>query len=126
MDEYDEEIEEPSAEDIAEIFDYMIEMGYMQVVGLTEEGVPLYRFSAELLSMPEFYAIHEQITNDILFSIWNKGFIEMNPVDDDGNWNISLNEKSHERELAKQELDESEYSMFVQIYDELSSEKGYN
>jgi len=126
MEDYGDEIEEPTPEDIAEIFDYMIEMGYMKVVGLTDKGVPLYKFSEELLAMPEFYAIHEQITNDILFNIWNKGYIEMNPVDEDGNWNISLNEKSHDRDSAYLDLDESEYSLFLQIYQELSAEKGYN
>lgn len=126
MEEYDEELPEPTPEDIADIFDYMIEMGYMKVVGLTEDGVPLYKFSAELLAMPEFYAIHEQITNDILFNIWNKGYIEMNPVDEDGNWNISLNEKSHDKDSAYLDLDESEYALFCQIYQELSAEKGYN
>lgn len=126
MEDFNEEEmnDEPTPEEIAEIFDYMIGMGYITVVGLTAEGLPLYRFSPEVLAIPEFYEIHEQITNDILFNIWNKGFIEMNPVDEDGNWNISLNQNSEDHQKAKSELDESEYSLFIQIYQDLKSENG--
>lgn len=111
---------EISPEEMVEMFDAMIEAGLITVVGLSEDGDPLYKFSPELLEMEEFQEIHEAITNDILFCIWNKGFVEMNPLNEDGDWSVSLNDKSHDHELAKKELDEDEYILFLQIYAELS------
>ena len=111
-----------SPEEVSEILDAMIEAGYIVVVGISKDGDPLYKFSEELLAMEEFAEVHEAITNDILFSIWNKGFIEMNPLNEDGDWNVSLNDKSHDHELAKKELEEDEFILFLQIYVELSQE----
>ena len=123
MEEFDEEI---TPEDITEILRAMLEEGYLTIVGVSEDGEPLYKFSQELMDMPEFIEIHESITNDILFSIWNKGFIEMNPVNEEGDWNIDLNEKSMNHELAREELEEDEFILFIQVFNELQAKKGYN
>lgn len=123
MEEFDEEI---TPEDITEILRAMLEEGYLTIVGISEDGEPLYKFSQELMDMPEFIEIHESITNDILFSIWNKGFIEMNPVNEEGDWNIDLNEKSMNHELAREELEEDEFILFIQVFNELQAKKGYN
>lgn len=119
MEEYEEGV--PSPEEIAEMFDYLISEGYIEIIGETVNGEPLYKFSKELMEIPEFYDIHESITNDILFSIWNKGFIEMNPVNEDGDWNVRLNDKSHDLELAMAELDDDEFVLFLQVFQELKN-----
>jgi hypothetical protein len=118
--------EEITPEDITEILRVMLEEGYLTIVGISEDGEPLYKFSQELMDMPEFIEVHESITNDILFTIWNKGFIEMNPVNVDGDWNIALNEKSMNHELAKKELEEDEFILFIQVFNELQAKEGYN
>lgn len=115
--------EEFSKEEISDIIKHMVDEGLMEIVNYTEDGEPLYRFSEELLSMPEFLEIHESITNDILFNIWNKGFIEMNPVNEDGDWNVRLCEKSEDFVAARDELEEDEFILFVQIYAELKHEQ---
>ena len=115
--------EEFSAEDISYIINSLVEEGLMEIVSYTDDGEPLYKFSAELLSMPEFYEVHEAITNEILFNIWNKGFIEMNPISDDGDWNVRLCEKSEDFVAARDELEEDEFLLFVQLYAELKGNK---
>lgn len=110
---------EVSPEEMADIFNEMLDAGYITVVGMTDNGEPLYKFSEEVLAMEEFYEIHEAIVNDILFSIWNKGFIEMFPLNEDGDWRIELNDKSGDMSLAKQELAEDEFILFVQLYEDL-------
>lgn len=117
-----EEDNEITPEELEEVFSHMIEAGLITVVGLSQDGEPLYKFSTELLNMPEFEEIHEAITNDILFSIWNKGFIEMNPLNEDGDWRIMLNDNSYDLDKAKAELEEDEYILFLQIYQELNYE----
>lgn len=111
--------DEVRPEDIVEMIDYLLEMGLMEEVGQTEQGEPLYKFSDELMGMPEFMDVHEAITNDIIFNLWNKGFIEMNPLNEDGDWNIRLCEKSEDFTAAKNELEADEFILFVQIYHDL-------
>lgn len=113
--------EEVRPEDVAEMLNYLLEVGLMEIVGETEDGEPLYKFSDELLAMPEFMEVHEAITNEILFNLWNKGFIEMNPVNEDGDWNVRLCAKSEDFVAAKDELEEDEFLLFVQLYAELKS-----
>ena len=120
----EEENYEITPEEMTEIFEELLASGYLLIAGISEEGEPLYKFSSELLQMEEFQKVHESIANDILFAIWNKGFIEMNPLNEDGDWNISLNEKSHNMSLAKEELDEDEYLLFCQVYAELNIKDG--
>lgn len=110
-------------EDIMEMLERLIEIGLIQIVGYADDGEPLYRFTEELLAMDGFDAVNESITNDILFSLWNKGFIEMNPINEDGDWDIRLCDKSEDFNLAKKELDEDEFLLFVQIYQELKNEE---
>jgi hypothetical protein len=109
----------PDPEDIAEMLDYLLEVGLMEIVGETDDGEPLYKFSDELLSMPEFMDVHEAITNDILFNLWNKGFIEMNPMNEEGDWNVRLCDKSEDFTAAKNELEADEFLLFIQLYQEL-------
>ena len=116
--------EEITPEDIAEVLDHLIEMGLIQIIGYANDGQPLYKFSEELLNMPEFYETQEAITNEILFNIWNKGFIEMNPLNEDGDWDIRLCEKSEDFVSAKNELEEDEFLLFIQIYQDLKREQG--
>lgn len=110
---------EPSPEEIAEMFDYLLSEGYIEIIGETVNGEPLYKFSKEMMDLPEFQDIHQSITNDILFRVWNKGFIEMNPVNDNGDWNVRLNDKSHRLDLAMEELDDDEFVLFLQVFQEL-------
>ena len=111
--------EEPTPEEIAEMFEYLISEGYIEVIGETVSGEPLYKFSRELMEIPEFMEVHQAITNDLLFNIWNKGFIEMNPMNEDGDWNVRLNAKSQRIDLAMEELDEDEFVLFLQVFQEL-------
>ena len=111
--------EEPTPEEIAEMFEYLISEGYIEVIGETVSGEPLYKFSKELMEIPEFMEVHQAITNDLLFNIWNKGFIEMNPMNEDGDWNVRLNAKSQRIDLAMEELDEDEFVLFLQVFQEL-------
>lgn len=111
-------------EDIVEMLDHLIQIGLIQVVGYASDGEPLYKFTDELLAMDGFNEVHEAITNDILFNLWNKGFIEMNPVNADGDWDVRLCEKSEDFNAAKNELSEDEFLLFVQVYQELKHEQG--
>ena len=105
---------------IGEMFDKFVEMGLIEIVGLANDGTPLFKFSEEFLEDPEMMEIHQAITNDILSKIWIKGYIEMYPLNEDGDWKIELCEKSFDFEGAKKDLEEDEFILFTQIYDELS------
>jgi hypothetical protein len=111
--------EEITPEDIAEMFEFLLESKLMEIVGYSQDGEPLYRFTEDLMAIPEFIEVHEAVTNEILFSIWNKGFIEMNPVNEDGDWNVRLNTKSFDHDAAYNELEEDEFVLFSQIFHEL-------
>lgn len=117
----DEWEEQVSEEDILDMIDYLVATGLIKQVGTASDGTPLYKFSEEILQMPEFEEIHESITNDILFSIWQKGFIEMYPLNEEGDWKIELCDKSYQQDLASSELSEDEYILFLQVFDELSA-----
>jgi hypothetical protein len=111
--------EQVTPEEIAEMFEFLLENKLMEIIGFSEDGEPLYRFTEDLMAIPEFMDVHEAVTNEILFSIWNKGFIEMNPVNEDGDWNIRLNNKSFDHDAAYNELEEDEYVLFSQLFHEL-------
>jgi hypothetical protein len=115
------EDENISEEDISRVIDYLLENGLMEEIAQSEDGTPLYRFSEELLDMPEFAEIHEALTNDMLFNIWQKGYIEMYPINEEGDWKIELCEKSYDMVSANQELEEDEMILFLQVFAELTA-----
>jgi hypothetical protein len=46
----------------------------------------------------------------------------MNPLNEDGDWNVALCQQSHNMDAAKEQLEEDEFLLFIQIYDELKEQ----
>jgi hypothetical protein len=91
-----------------EIFLYMVENGYLIVAGIDKNGQPLYKMTTKMVEdFPDLFEEHMSFTNELIFDLWTKGFVEVS-MSDDARWNIVPNEKTvnfrdHEEELTDQE-----------------------
>jgi hypothetical protein len=77
-----------SIEEYDEMMDYMIKHNYIQSVGIDEDGEPIYKMTQDLIEdYPDIFEAHMEFTNELLFSVWQKGYVEMT-MTEDGEWLI--------------------------------------
>jgi hypothetical protein len=77
-----------SSEEYEEMMDYMIKNNYIQSVGIDEDGEPIYKMTQDLIEdYPDIFEAHMEFTNELLFSVWQKGYVEMT-MTEDGEWII--------------------------------------
>jgi hypothetical protein len=94
-------------ESISKIIDNLILEGGIEVAGVDPEtGEMLYSFTPKVKEiMPELYDDHLNFVNAELMALWEKGFVDIDFLQDDPL--ISLSEKSYNQEevnkLSKQE-----------------------
>lgn len=73
-------------EQYEEIMEYMLENKYVEQVGIDEDGDPIYKMSPKMLKdFPDIFNAHMEVTNELLFSVWQKGYLEMS-IDEKGEW----------------------------------------
>jgi hypothetical protein len=73
-------------EDVHEVFMFMLQNGYMEVIGMDYNGEPLYRMTQKMIrDFPDLFDAHLSVTNEVIFSLWQKGLLEMN-MNNEGDW----------------------------------------
>ena len=94
-------------EQISEIIDHLILEGGIEVAGIDpESGEMLYAFTPKVKEiMPELYHDHLNFVNDELMVLWEKGYVDIDFLQDDPL--IYISDKSYDPEevkkLSKQE-----------------------
>ena len=92
---------------ISKIIDELILEGGIDVAGVDPDtGEMLYTFTPKVKElMPELYQDHLNLVNDELMGLWEKGYVNINLLQDDPD--ISLTSKANDPEetikLSKQE-----------------------
>lgn len=77
-----------SSDEYDDIMGYMLENDYISICGIDEDGEPVYKMTKNLISdFPEIFEAHMEVTNELVFSVWQKGYIEMT-MTEDGEWVI--------------------------------------
>lgn len=94
-------------EQYEEVMEYMLENNYIEQVGVDEDGEPIYRMSPQMIQdFPDIFDAHMQVTNEILFSVWQKGYVEMT-MTPDGEWLVVPTEETYKfdelDDLSKEE-----------------------
>jgi hypothetical protein len=75
-------------EQYEEVMEYMLENSYIEEIGIDEDGEPIYKMSPEMMKdFPDIFNAHMEVTNELLFSVWQKGYVEMT-MTEDGEWLI--------------------------------------
>jgi hypothetical protein len=102
-------------EDIQEIFIFMLQNGYMELIGLDPFGEPLYRMTPKMgRDFPDLFDAHLSATNEVIFSLWQKGLLEMN-MNNDGEWVVLPTYSTFNYKDIDVELDPEEISMLEEI-----------
>lgn len=77
-----------SSDEYEYLMEYMIENNYVSICGLDEDGEPIYKMTKDLIEdYPEIFEAHMEVTNELVFSVWQKGYLEMT-MTEDGEWLI--------------------------------------
>jgi hypothetical protein len=101
---------EISKEDI----EYFLAIGALELSHINDEGEKVYHLTETAKEIaPQLYEKQMKGFNEILFSLWNKGVLDLS-FDEDGEPLISLNEDT-ESLLEKNILDEEEKEVMEQI-----------
>ncbi|NCV44918.1 MAG: hypothetical protein EBW15_09075 [Actinobacteria bacterium] len=73
------------------IIEQLILKGAVEFAGVSDTGEPLYNFTQNLKEvMPELYREHLNFVNAALMGLWEKGFIDMNLLEDSPIVRLSL------------------------------------
>lgn len=104
-------------EDEEDIFLYMIENGYLIVAGTDKNGQVLYRMTEKMIEdFPDLFHDHMSFTNELIFDLWTKGFLEVN-MTDEAKWHIIPNEKTQNFRNYEDELNDEEWLLMEEIND---------
>lgn len=61
----------------------LIDKGAVKFNGFDENGEAIYQFTEKLKDInPELYALHNQMLNTEIMTLWEKGFVDMDLFDD--------------------------------------------
>lgn len=105
-------------DDDEEFFLDLLENGYIEMVMFDERtGEPVYKMTKKMIEeFPEVFQEHMSFTNELVFSVWQKGFLEVTMLDD-GSWNILPNEKTKVFRDYEDELTNEEWTLMAEIND---------
>lgn len=97
-----------------ELIQYLISIGALEYCFTDDDGSYIYRLTPEAKDLvPDLYDEHMKQFNTTVFSLWNKGLIDI-VFDDDGEPLIGLNENSDNKEMIKK-LDITEADILKEI-----------
>lgn len=104
-----------SEDDIQEIFIFMLQNGYMEEIGIDSTGEPVYRMTPKMVrDFPDLFDAHLAATNEVIFSLWQKGMLEMN-MGSDGEWIVVPTYSTFNYMEMDVELDQEELLMLEEI-----------
>lgn len=110
----DDEYDIPD-EDIHEIFVFMLQNGYMEEVGIDSTGEPVYRMTTKMIrDFPDLFDAHLSATNEVIFSLWQKGMLEMN-MNLEGEWVVVPTYSTFNYMDMDVDLDQEELLMLEEI-----------
>ena len=102
-------------DDIQEVFIFMLQNGYMEVIGVDSFGEPLYRMTHKMIrDFPDLFDAHLSATNEVIFSLWQKGLLEMN-MNNDGEWVVVPTYSTFNYRDVNVDLDQEEILMLEEI-----------
>jgi hypothetical protein len=102
-------------EDIQEIFIFMLQNGYMEVIGVDSFGEPLYKMTHKMIrDFPDLFDAHLEATNEVIFGLWQKGLLEMN-MNNDGEWIVVTTYSTFNYKDMDVDLDQEEILMLEEI-----------
>ena len=97
------------------IFEFMLENGYIEIVTVDKAGDFVYKMTPRMIKdFPEIFEEHMEITNELVFSAWQKGFLEMT-MDENANWTIIPSEKTSKYKEYEDDLTNEEYLLLWEI-----------
>jgi hypothetical protein len=100
-----------------DLFFYMLENGYLVMAGLDKNNEPLYRMTQKMIEdFPDLFHEHMSFTNELIFDLWTKGFVEVS-MDDEAKWRILPNEKTFKFKDHEEELTDEEWLLMEEIND---------
>lgn len=118
MDEY----EEISYEEIEDMFGYLLENGYIETVMLDKYGDPVYKMTPKMIrDFPQAFEEHMQFTNNLVFSVWQKGLLEMT-MDEEKGWTIIPNQATKNYEDFEDILTDEEMLLLWEINNMMGDE----
>ena len=101
--------------DMDSMFEFMLENGYIEIVTVDKTGEFVYKMTPRMINdFPEIFEEHMELTNELVFSAWQKGFLEMT-MDDSANWTIIPSEKTAKYKEYEDELTNEEYLLLWEI-----------
>lgn len=104
-----------SEDDIQEIFIFMLQNGYMEQVGIDSTGEPVYRMTTKMVrDFPDLFDAHLAATNEVIFSLWQKGMLEMN-MNSEGEWIVVPTYSTFNYMDMNVDLDSEELLMLEEI-----------
>lgn len=98
-----------------EIIEHMIMEGYIEIAGFDKDGGLVYRMTKKMIEdFPEVVEEHMAFTNEIVFSVWQKGFLEVT-MTEDGAWTILENEKTKRFMEYEDQLTKEEWLLMLEV-----------
>mgnify|MGYP006953505076 FL=1 len=78
-------------------------------------GEPLYRMTQKMIrDFPGLFDAHLSVTNEVIFSLWQKGLLEMN-MNNEGDWVVVPTYSTFNYRDMNVDLDQEEILMLEEI-----------
>jgi hypothetical protein len=92
------------------IIEHLILKGAVEFAGVSETGEPLYNFTQSLKDvMPELYREHLNFVNAALMGLWEKGFIDMDLLEESPT--VRLSPKAFDKDEISQLEEQDQFSL---------------
>lgn len=107
--------DDSSPEEMQEVFEFLLSNGYIEVATIDQYGELVYKMTPRMIQdFPEIFEEHMEFTNNLVFSVWQKGLIEMS-LDEEKGWNIIPSEKTPNYEDYADDLTDEEMLLMWEI-----------
>lgn len=111
MDDFDD----ISYEEMENMFEFLLENDYIEMVTLDKYGDPVYRMTKKMIhDYPQAFEEHLEFTNNLVFSVWQKGLVEMT-MDEEKGWTILPNQNTPNYEDFEEFLTDEEMLLMWEI-----------
>jgi hypothetical protein len=106
---------EMSEEDIPDVMMFMLDNGYIDIVGVDDDGEAVYKMTDRMLNdFPEIFEEHLEETNNLVFSVWQKGLLEV-VMNEDATWEIQPNAKTKNYEKYSDRITKEEKLLLWEV-----------
>lgn len=82
-------------EQVDEMFNQLLELGALQLISINDDGEPIYRVTEKCKDIfPELYYMHKEEVDEITFSLWQLGIVDISLGDAPANDSFSFNKNN--------------------------------